>query len=67
MSDICAAIAEDIANYKALCNYYNEPIQYKQTHYGSMIEDCYGEHYELLNKRFDSEFTITDERETKNV
>lgn len=61
MSDICAAIAEDIANYKALCNYYNEPIQYKQTYYGTMLEDCYGEHFKALDKRFNTDFTIMED------
>jgi hypothetical protein len=52
MSDMMAAIDEDIRNYKKLCEQYNEPIHYKHDFYGNISEDCYGEHSERLNKRF---------------
>jgi len=57
-NDLLAEIAEDIANYKHLCSYFNEPIQYVKTIYGTEIEDCYGEHAKELDARFESTFVI---------
>jgi len=60
MSDICAAIASDIANYRFLCQRYDEPIQYKRDAYGHEIEDCYGDHFKALDKRFNDSFTLPE-------
>jgi len=51
MSSIMTAIADDIREYRRLAELFNESVQYKRTAYGSLLEDCYGEHAEKLRKQ----------------
>lgn len=51
MSSTMTAISDDIAEYKRLCELFNEPVQYKRNYYGILGVDCYGEHAEKLSKR----------------
>lgn len=50
MSSLMSAISDDIRKYKRLASLFNEEVQYKRTYYGSLLEDCYGDHAKKLIK-----------------
>lgn len=61
MSDSMRAIRDDIVEYKKLCEYFNESIRYTRN-YGSMTEDCYGDHCEMLKKKLQDEYNNNIQR-----